>query len=198
MLNHHLFCRHLVKKKQKGGGDECFRRPTCTISASEPIQTDACWWDLYSFWAARQAMLGFLFWHQSRFLSPQEPHSSPRTRRERPLSLYSIGQEQRSIDDVNGTFLTQDALPAVDAGPFPLSLGFQRRWLTFSLVSPGALIPVQTDIGREAACRRVSSPGRLPCDFFKINFYWCMVALQCVSRYCVAEWISYTYTYTLF
>ena len=151
VLNHHLFCRHLVKKKNRRWGRWVFWRPVCALSASEPIQTDGCWYGPYSFWAALQAMLGFLFWNQSRFLSPQEPHSSPRTRREGPLSLFSIRQEQRSIDDVNGTFLTRDALPAIDTGPFPLSLGFQRRWLTFSLGSPGALIPVKTDEGRGAA-----------------------------------------------
>ena len=31
------------EKKEKVGGGECFRRPTCAISASEPIQTDSCW-----------------------------------------------------------------------------------------------------------------------------------------------------------
>ena len=36
-----------------------------------------------------------------------------------------------------------------------------------------------------------------PVVFFLINFYWRIVALQCVSCYCIAEWISYTYTDTL-
>ena len=32
--------------------------------------------------------------------------------------------------------------------------------------------------------------------FLKINFYWSIVDLQCcVSFYCAAKWISYTYTY---
>ena len=32
--------------------------------------------------------------------------------------------------------------------------------------------------------------------FFLINFYWCMVALQCcVSFYCITKWISHTHTY---
>ena len=30
---------------------------------------------------------------------------------------------------------------------------------------------------------------------FKINFYWCIFALQCcVGSYCTAKWISWTYT----
>ena len=34
--------------------------------------------------------------------------------------------------------------------------------------------------------------------FFKFSFYWAIVALQyCVSSYCVDNWISYTWTYTL-
>ena len=32
--------------------------------------------------------------------------------------------------------------------------------------------------------------------FLKINFYWSIVALQCcASFYCIAKWISFTYTY---
>ena len=35
-------------------------------------------------------------------------------------------------------------------------------------------------------------------DFFKINFYWSIVALQCcVHLYCIAEQIRYKYTYIL-
>ena len=45
------------------------------------------------------------------------------------------------------------------------------------------------------------SPRRWPYSifFFKINFHWSIVALQCcvccVCFYCRAEWISHTYTY---
>ena len=30
-----------------------------------------------------------------------------------------------------------------------------------------------------------------------MNFYWSMIALQCVSFYCIAKWISYRCTYIL-
>ena len=33
-------------------------------------------------------------------------------------------------------------------------------------------------------------------EFFKINFYWSIFALQCcVSFYYTAKWVSYTYTF---